>query len=70
MTLPPAPQAVTKCKTASVKVFMVTGDHPITAEAIAKQVRPSFRGCPGKPGRVGPNCPPHSRTNHHHNLTP
>lgn len=31
-------EAVTKCKTASVKVFMVTGDHPITAEAIAKQI--------------------------------
>ena len=32
------PEAVQKCKDASIKVFMVTGDHPITAEAIAKQV--------------------------------
>lgn len=32
------PEAVEKCKEASVRVFMVTGDHPITAQAIAKQV--------------------------------
>lgn len=32
------PQAVAKCKRAQIKVFMVTGDHPITAQAIAKQV--------------------------------
>ena len=32
------PEAVQKCKDASIKVFMVTGDHPITAEAIAKSV--------------------------------
>lgn len=32
------PQAVAKCKRARIKVFMVTGDHPITAQAIAKQV--------------------------------
>ncbi|GMH32806.1 hypothetical protein BSKO_00640 [Bryopsis sp. KO-2023] len=32
------PEAVTKCKRARIKVFMVTGDHPITAQAIAKQV--------------------------------
>jgi len=28
--------AIEKCKTASVKVFMVTGDHPKTAENIAR----------------------------------
>nr|CAI99406.1 P-type ATPase [Flabellia petiolata] len=32
------PEAVTRCKCARIKVFMVTGDHPITALAIAKQV--------------------------------
>jgi len=32
------PEAVEKCKRARIKVFMVTGDHPITAQAIAKQV--------------------------------
>ncbi|CAD7697224.1 unnamed protein product [Ostreobium quekettii] len=32
------PEAVTRCKHARIKVFMVTGDHPITAQAIAKQV--------------------------------
>jgi len=32
------PEAVEKCKTARIRVFMVTGDHPITAVAIAKQV--------------------------------
>lgn len=32
------PEAVEKCKSARIRVFMVTGDHPITAVAIAKQV--------------------------------
>ena len=32
------PEAVTKCNRARIKVYMVTGDHPITAAAIAKQV--------------------------------
>lgn len=32
------PDAVAKCSRAGVKVFMVTGDHPLTAKAIAKQV--------------------------------
>ena len=30
--------AVEKCRTAGIKVIMVTGDHPITAQAIAKNV--------------------------------
>merc|ERR1719356_94115 len=32
------PDAVTKCRSAGIKVIMVTGDHPITAKAIAKCV--------------------------------
>ena len=32
------PEAVAKCKRARIKVYMVTGDHPITALAIAKSV--------------------------------
>merc|ERR1739844_311529 len=32
------PDAVTKCRSAGIKVIMVTGDHPITAKAIAKNV--------------------------------
>ena len=38
---PPRPQvpgAVQKCKSAGIKVIMVTGDHPETAKAIAKNV--------------------------------
>ena len=38
---PPRPQAldaVIKCKNASIKVIMVTGDHPLTAKTIAKKV--------------------------------
>ncbi|CAF0832605.1 unnamed protein product [Adineta steineri] len=38
---PPRPgvaDAVAKCRTAGIKVIMVTGDHPITAKAIARGV--------------------------------
>lgn len=30
--------AIAECNTAGVRVFMVTGDHPITAHAIAKSL--------------------------------
>lgn len=35
---PNVPEAVLECRRAGIKVIMVTGDHKMTAEAIAKQV--------------------------------
>ncbi|XP_062961020.1 sodium/potassium-transporting ATPase subunit alpha-4 [Cynocephalus volans] len=32
------PDAMSKCRSAGIKVIMITGDHPITAKAIAKGV--------------------------------
>lgn len=32
------PDAVAKCRSAGIRVVMITGDHPITAKAIAKSV--------------------------------
>ena len=41
---PAVPDAVGKCRSAGIKVIMVTGDHPITAKAIAKvKVFPLFQ---------------------------
>jgi sodium/potassium-transporting ATPase subunit alpha len=31
-------EAVTKCRTAGIKVIVVTGDHPLTATAIAREI--------------------------------
>ena len=38
MLRPSVPDAVGKCRSAGIKVIMVTGDHPITAQAIARSV--------------------------------
>ncbi|XP_065887876.1 sodium/potassium-transporting ATPase subunit alpha-1-like [Dysidea avara] len=55
---PNVPEAVSKCRTAGIKVIMVTGDHPITAQAIAKGV-----------GIIGPNSlTPEEAAEDTHNL--
>ena len=33
------PDAVLKCRSAGIKIIMVTGDHPIIAKAIARSVQ-------------------------------
>jgi sodium/potassium-transporting ATPase subunit alpha len=43
---PEAREAVAKCHAAGIKVVMITGDHPVTAESIARNV--GLAG-PGKP---------------------
>lgn len=35
---PEVPDAIKTCKTAGIRVAMVTGDHPVTAVAIAKEI--------------------------------
>ena len=41
---PGVPEAIRKCRSAGIKVIMITGDHPETAKAIAKEVGILSRG--------------------------
>jgi calcium-translocating P-type ATPase len=44
---PSVPEAIARCREAGVRVMMLTGDHPATARAIARQA-----GLPDEEGRV------------------
>ena len=35
---PGVPEAIARCRSAGIKVIMITGDHPETAKAVAKEV--------------------------------
>merc|ERR1719265_1838248 len=51
---PSVPDAVLKCQAAGIKVIMVTGDHPTTAEAISRQVNiiPEYEPDPDDPTKM------------------
>jgi calcium-translocating P-type ATPase len=58
---PPRPSAaasVAACRSAGIKIALVTGDHPSTAKAIADEVEIYL---PGAPVLVGPRLPRNSR---------
>ena len=42
---PEAKSAVRKCEEAGIKVMMITGDHPLTAKAVAEELGLSKNGC-------------------------
>ncbi|TGL55813.1 HAD family hydrolase [Leptospira kemamanensis] len=35
---PKVPDAITKCHTAGIRILMITGDHPLTAESVGKSI--------------------------------
>ena len=35
---PEVPEAIARCRSAGIRVIMVTGDHPHTAVAIAREI--------------------------------
>ena len=51
---PEARQAVDQCRQAGIRVIMVTGDHPVTAAAVAREVGLIPRGTKSHPVITGP----------------
>lgn len=48
------PQAIATCRRAGIRVIMITGDHPLTALAIAAQIGLAPAQSPQRPGRFVP----------------
>jgi sodium/potassium-transporting ATPase subunit alpha len=48
------PDAIVKCRRAGVRVIMLTGDHPLTALAVAHKIGLAPEGVPTPPGRFVP----------------
>ncbi len=48
------PDAILKCRRAGVRVIMLTGDHPLTALAIARKIGLAPEAIPTAPGRFVP----------------
>lgn len=42
---PEVPAAIAECRSAGIRLAMLTGDHPATARATARQVGLSERAC-------------------------
>ncbi|MBI1312490.1 HAD-IC family P-type ATPase [bacterium] len=49
---PEVPEAVARCQSAGIRVFMVTGDHPDTAEAVARRAGILAEDCSSEAGVI------------------